>query len=786
MELIQQAGPPRPVIRPSKYQLAIFDWIDRGKGNAFVEAVAGSGKTTTLKKASERLRGAQSLFLAFNKHIVAELREKLPRSMKVSTIHGIGLKTLTKAFGDVQLDEYKYEAILKNYLSQREDIEDKDVFEATVMQVWRYVQAMLINPDKPEEVEGVIEHFSIDVEAAHKPHLFAALPVLAYYGKILAREKKIISFSDMLWLPSILHLVPYQYDWVFVDEAQDLTPAQREMALKCKSRFGRILFVGDRCQPEGTMVRVPVPKTRRGFEFNEVPIEMLQVGDQVVSYSPSDCAFIQKGRRVNGVTKRPYSGDLIVVRTSGGLSSRYTPNHHCYASFEPLRSRQCVYMMQRGNQFRIGSCRMAYSHASGPVFRMRCEGADALWILAVYEDPSEALMMEQAISGRFGIPQLIFSEKAVEGSRTSEVLDKAWAWIGENSSRAQECLTHFGRDIRYPLVRASDGYASLKRPMVVHACNLLDGCKVLPHMSHHTKSADWQSIMVEREPYEGYVYSLDVEGEHLYVADGLVTHNCQAIYGFTGADAESVQNIEITRAERFPLSICYRCPKSHIELAKQIVPEIEAAEDAPEGVIKSISPDEITKIVQEGDLVLCRTTAPLIEQCFSLLQAGITARVKGRDIGKDLTTSLRKIVRHAEQHYGGFNFPSILNHIAQYRSDAIAGLQGQTGADMKAAAISDKMSCLQVIFTTKMPANLDAYEAAIQEIFSDSKVGVMLSTIHRAKGLEADRVIILKPDLMPHPNAKADWEVEQEQNLRYVAYTRAKQELYFVEEAKKR
>jgi len=28
------------------------------------------------------------------------------------------------------------------------------------------------------------------------------------------------------------------------------------------------------------------------------------------------------------------------------------------------------------------------------------------------------------------------------------------------------------------------------------------------------------------------------------VADGLVTHNCQAIYGFTGADNDSMDNLK--------------------------------------------------------------------------------------------------------------------------------------------------------------------------------------------------------------------------------------------------
>jgi superfamily I DNA/RNA helicase len=59
---------------------------------------------------------------------------------------------------------------------------------------------------------------------------------------------------------------------------------------------------------------------------------------------------------------------------------------------------------------------------------------------------------------------------------------------------------------------------------------------------------------------------------------------------------------------------------------------------------------------------------------------------------------------------------------------------------------------------------------------------VVLGTVHRTKGLEADRVWVLKPELIPHPMAKAGWQQDQERNLAYVAVTRSKRELYWVGE----
>mgnify|MGYP001767810332 CR=1 FL=1 len=66
----------------------------------------------------------------------------------------------------------------------------------------------------------------------------------------------------------------------------------------------------------------------------------------------------------------------------------------------------------------------------------------------------------------------------------------------------------------------------------------------------------------------------------------------------------------------------------------------------------------------------------------------------------------------------------------------------------------------------------------IRTIFTDEIQGIVLSTVHKVKGLEADRVFIVRPDLLPMQNTKS-WQYIQEKNLEYVAYTRAKLDLIF-------
>ena len=68
----------------------------------------------------------------------------------------------------------------------------------------------------------------------------------------------------------------------------------------------------------------------------------------------------------------------------------------------------------------------------------------------------------------------------------------------------------------------------------------------------------------------------------------------------------------------------------------------------------------------------------------------------------------------------------------------------------------------------------------IEKIFTDDVKGIMLSTIHKAKGLENERVFFLCPELIPSKYATQPWQYEQENHLRYVAITRAKRELIYV------
>lgn len=250
----------------------------------------------------------------------------------------------------------------------------------------------------------------------------------------------------------------------------------------------------------------------------------------------------------------------------------------------------------------------------------------------------------------------------------------------------------------------------------------------------------------------------------------------QSIYGFRGADSEAVPNlIKALNAKELFLSVCYRCSKAVIEEAKVLVPRIEAAPNAPQGSVNNMLDSEMVKVAKPGDFILCRTTAPLVITCFKFLRSGVKAFVKGRDLGANIIALLEKLAKKAKTK-DAIELSEIISH---HRDVTVANLMAQEKED-EAIVVQDQ--CDTILVFLEDAKTIDEAKAKIESMFTDEENGICLSTVHKAKGLESERVFILRPELMPHPCAKTAWAIQQEMNIKYVAITRAKLDLYWVDE----
>lgn len=249
----------------------------------------------------------------------------------------------------------------------------------------------------------------------------------------------------------------------------------------------------------------------------------------------------------------------------------------------------------------------------------------------------------------------------------------------------------------------------------------------------------------------------------------------QAIYGFRGADSNSMNVLaQEFNAVRLPLTISYRCPTSVVSYAQQWVSHIEAAPGAPEGLVEDLGAKFSVTNFQPADLVVCRKTAPLISLAFRCIRSKVPVQVMGREIGQGLKVLIKKMnARTIEQ---------LAVKLDAYRERECEKARAKK-EDAKVEAIEDKVNSLLYLMDGLKEGHrtIAELEKGIDYLFADKTQAVTLATIHKSKGLEADRVFWLGRSECPAKWARQEWQKEQEINLCYVAATRAKKSLHLIE-----
>lgn len=280
----------------------------------------------------------------------------------------------------------------------------------------------------------------------------------------------------------------------------------------------------------------------------------------------------------------------------------------------------------------------------------------------------------------------------------------------------------------------------------------------------------------------------------------LVGDKHQAIYRFRGADARSMENmrtmLEATGRETkvLPLTVTRRCPPAVVELAQSIVPDFECVPETwgpyqawkangREGEI----PMEFGEVVHASKLdflrshmVLCRTNAPLVSAAYGLIANNVPVKIQGREFGQDLAKLIKRLAAPQD------TVADLGLRMAEWRAKETTRLTADPtkviSNEAKLQVLADKCDCIDALCQ-----GMDTVQEVLDRIaliFADVQAGtdkrkfVLLSSVHRAKGLESHIVHIIKPELMPHPMATTDDEVQQEMNLLYVAYTRTISELH--------
>lgn len=256
----------------------------------------------------------------------------------------------------------------------------------------------------------------------------------------------------------------------------------------------------------------------------------------------------------------------------------------------------------------------------------------------------------------------------------------------------------------------------------------------------------------------------------------------QSIYGFRGADVHSLDTMQelLGGCKVLPLTKTFRCPKSHVERAKQWVPDFEANEANVTGSIHHRDPQEMRDALEVGDLVMCRINAPTLAQAFALMREGKRVAIQGRDLGGSLVSLGKDLSRKGPYTE---DVCELLKRLEKYEAKQVEQFQQEEFvSERKIQQLLDKTSCFRILADGM--DSLKEMEERSKKVFADMDVPmrdrITLSSVHRAKGLEAPNTYILRPDLQPFPAATEDWELQQENNLLYVAGTRSMATMTFV------
>lgn len=224
----------------------IFDFVKKSKSSAYVDAVAGSGKTSTIVESLSHLpfSATDVLFLAFNKAIADELKSKIPSGIEARTFNSLGHSAVNQAVsGKVELDKQKMWGFWNK--NAPDDLKPHAAIVLSLISAAKSAGLGVIHPNTQDNVSTLIEAYDIDIEPEIERQ---ATQLVSRAIDWSLRTPNPIDFDDQLLHPLSHSYALPKYDMIFVDEAQDLSPLQHEFLTHLLKDTSRLIAVGDKHQ----------------------------------------------------------------------------------------------------------------------------------------------------------------------------------------------------------------------------------------------------------------------------------------------------------------------------------------------------------------------------------------------------------------------------------------------------------------------------------------------------------------------------------------------------------
>lgn len=799
----------------SQQQQAFLDWCDTGTGSCVLVAVAGAGKTTVLIEGGQRIRGGVA-YMAYNRDIVDETKAKLQKldidwkKMQANTAHGFGMGAYRKARPNVKVSEYKVADILDAMMN---DFHPLKVYQPGMVQLISLTKQRVLGVLAPlesfDEWAETADRFDIFDDEDGPVPLNEIVQVCIVALKTSISQLDLVDFDDMIYMPLVHKVRFWQHDNVMVDECfLGDTPVLigkdgSWMTIKEMVETGYVGPIVSWDKKRGVVVKRVTGHKRILRNKKMKRIRFVQRDDRlggmtrIVRYGRPILVCTEdhriKTNRGWTAAKDLKPGQIVYVETAQEKVRDYMTHHKIgeagkrkLASLQSKVRRGFAKSRAGGNSKAFNKIKGGNGHVS-PIEILFAEKMGNIGVDVTQNVPIQTKMKKNS-----GYPSCYKADFILDGTMTIVEIDGR-SHKNKKRKKIDDKRDEFLATLGYTTVRILNSQVVKMTPDQLNEM-IQPGCLVEAEVID----------VVDYETKEQFVYDLEVDGTNCYFAHGLLVHNCQdtnparralvramlrkggrviavgdphqAIYGFTGADADAMDLIAMDfNCVKMGLTISYRCPKAVVKFANQWVSHIEAALTAPEGEVSRVSMEEFFKRndLTVGSVVLSRTTKPLVSLAFNLIRRRIPCLVKGRDIGK----ALQKLMTRWKVTTLDALESKLDGYLAKETTKLLAKRQ-----EAKLANVEDSVETIRIIIDQcrmEGKRTIDDAVAYVDQLFGDKIEGMMtLSTIHRMKGKEAPVVFWLdRVNTCPSKWARQDWAQEQEKNLCYVAATRSQDKL---------
>lgn len=510
-------------------------------------------------------------------------------------------------------------------------------------------------------------------------------------------------------------------DYILLDEAQDSDDLQFSFLFDMINPEN-FFVVGDlkQCQPAGTKIML-----RNNIEKK---IEDILPGDSIVYYDEKggrcsgkkDNTYNAITKKVLKVSSRDFINDnLITIISESGKVSTYTPNHRTYVKLNDIGEKQVLYLMCDNNyRFRVGQVPLFYSGGNNNGHgcnawrtKMKNEGCTKIWLLKYFDSKHEASVEEQKVSYQYSIPQTCWQVDKVKW--TLEDINYIYSELDIKNS-ADKCLKKYGLDIDFPLLDLDidwmeKNHYTTNATCQVYASNLMPNymsCVVYDDNINNHANKKFENI-------NNVIKKYITDSRKVYslkVEGGNYIADGivthNSIYGWSGSNPDLLENLSFRADVK-----CYNLNENYRN-GKNILAY------AKKGIQKTGVIDDSIPMRQFDGVV--------------------------KEIQTDIT--------------------SIINMIDKQKNYKDWAILARTNEQVH--TVAQKLVSASIPFDTFKQGDLKKAELA-EKILNNT---VKVLTIHSAKGLEWDNVVVIG----------AQYYKKEELNVNYVAATRARNALFWV------